>query len=105
MKKVLATLTSIGILAVPLIISAQGTTAPTVDVLQALDRTTNWLFVILLIVAAIFIIIAGYFFITAQGDPENIKKARNMVLYGVIGAMVGFLAKGLVILAQRMTQG
>ncbi len=65
---------------------------------KVLNNITNWLFAILLIVAAIFIIIAGYFFVTAAGDPEKTKRARDFIMYALIGVLVGFVAKGLVAL-------
>lgn len=79
--------------------------APTVDIMDVLDSIANWLFAILLIIAAIFIIIAGYFFVTAVGDPDKTKKARDFVLYALIGVLVGFVAKGLVVLVGRIVLG
>jgi len=111
MKKVLVSLTLISILAVPAIASAdlfgiggggQPETAPQTDVMMILDSLTNWMFAILLIVAAIFIIVAAYMFVTAAGDPDKTKTARNFVLYALIGVLVGFAAKGLVMLVERI---
>ena len=113
MKKVLVSLTLISILAVPAIASAgwlenifgigdQPGAAPKTDVMVILDSLTNWLFAILLVVAAIFIIIAAFQFVTAAGDPEKTKTARNYVLYALIGVLVGFAAKGLVMLVERI---
>lgn len=68
--------------------------------INALYSVRDWLFYILLTVAAIFIIVAAYHFVTAAGDPEKIKTARNFVLYALIGVMVAFLSRGLVALVQ-----
>jgi len=118
MKKALASLVLIGFLAVPTMASAGivddilnlfggggGTspaTAPETDVMVVLDSITDWLFAILLIVAAIAIIIAAYFFVTATGDPDRVKKARDFVLYALIGVLVALVAKGLVALIGRI---
>jgi len=103
MRKIIIGLTLTGLLAVPLIGLAQAAgAAPTLDIMDVLDRITNWLFTILLIIAAIFIIIAAYFFVTAQGDPEKTKKARDFVLYALVGVLVAFCAKGLVMLVKTM---
>ena len=56
----------------------------------------QWLFAILLFVAALALIIAGYFFITAAGDEEKTKKARSFVLYAIIGVLVAVAARGIV---------
>jgi len=96
----------VSFLALPIIgLAAAPGSAPDVDIMELLDSITNWLFVILLIVAAIFIIMAGYFFVTAMGDPDKVKKARDFVLYAAIGVLVGFAAKGLVSLIEIIATG
>lgn len=102
MKKFVSTIVSSSLLTLPTIGLAQVGAAPTVDVLRALDDITNWLFAILLIVAVIYLIIAGYFFITAMGDPDKVSKARMMVLWSMVGVLVAVAAKGLVMLVRRM---
>lgn len=97
---------SITVLVAPAIVLAQ----PPVDapdwqdigIWDALDSITNYLFWVLMIVAAIFIIIAGYNFVTAAGDPDKTKTARNFVLYALVGVLVGFLARGLVYFMQEV---
>jgi len=64
--------------------------------INSLYSVTDWLFYFLLLFAAIFIIIAGYYFATATGNTENINTAKKMVLYSLIGVFVAILAKGLV---------
>lgn len=44
------------------------------------------------IIAVVVIIIGGISFITSQGDPGKVTKARNTILYGVIGVVVALLA-------------
>ncbi len=114
MKKILSHIASVGLLAVlllPLLAFAQQPgpgDAPAwgeVDIMQTLARISDWLFALLLIVAAIFIIVAGYFFVTAQGDPDKVGTARQFVLYALIGVLVGFLAKGLVVLVDMIVRG
>lgn len=40
------------------------------------------------IVAVIVIIIAGYVYTTSSGDAGAVKKAKNMILYSVVGIVV-----------------
>ena len=56
----------------------------------------KYLIWILVVVAAISIVIAGYYFVTAGGNPDTISKARNFVLYALIGVLIAVLARGLV---------
>lgn len=112
MKKVLPSLALIGILVIPMIVSAQIGQPEIAEELaiccgpgSILYNVTNWLFTILLVIAAIFIIIAAYMFVTASGDPDKTKTARNFVLYALIGVLVAFGARGLVWLVERIAEG
>jgi hypothetical protein len=48
------------------------------------------------IVSVIMIIMAGLWFITANGDPQAVARARNTILYALIGVAVVLLAQSLV---------
>jgi phosphoglycerol transferase MdoB-like AlkP superfamily enzyme len=109
MKKILSGLILVSLSVLPLIALAQRvgplpgyTVAPESDIWEVLDRITNWLFSILLVVAVIFIIIAAFQFITAGGDPTKVASARNWVLYALIGVAVALLARGLVTFVSRI---
>ena len=116
MKKVLISLTLINLLLVPTIGLAQTTGSggehgietpgqEDVEMMDVIGSITNCLFVILLIVATIFVMIAGYNLVTSAGDPEKVAKVRLFVLYALIGVLIGFAAKGLVILIERIATG
>jgi len=100
MKKII-TGVSIASLMLP-VLALAATPAPDVDLLTALNSLTNWLFTILLIVAVIFIILAGYYFVTSQGDPDKAGKARNFVLWALVGIAVAVAAKALVAFVQMI---
>lgn len=48
------------------------------------------------IVAVIVIIIGGVNYMLSQGDPNKVKKAKDTILYGVIGLVVVLLAFAIV---------
>lgn len=48
------------------------------------------------LVAVVMVIIGGISFITSQGDAAKISKAKNTVLYGVIGLVIALLAFAIV---------
>lgn len=107
MKKVSLAIT-VSVLFLPLAAFAMGGGVPqlqSVDVMEVLNNIVNWAFAILLVVAVIYLIIAGYFFVTSQGEPDKMSKARNMVLYALIGVLVAFISKGLVELVRRVVMG
>jgi len=67
---------------------------------DALTNITNWFFVIVLVIAVLFLLVAGFQFITAGGDPDRVNSARQNVMYAMVGVAVAVLAKGIVSLVQ-----
>ena len=104
MKKIISALILTSLLALP-VIGLAYVAPPAVELNTALTRITNFLFYLLMAVAVLFLIAAGIQFVTAQGDPEKIKKARDYVLYALIGVVVGILAKGLTTFLQKVLEG
>lgn len=56
------------------------------------ETVTNILLFLVGAVAVIMIVIAGFRFVTANGDQNAVTGARNTILYAVIGIIVAFLA-------------
>ena len=73
---------------------------PDVDLMATLENIADWLYYLLLGVAVVFIVIGGLYYVTAQGDPDKIKRAGQTIQYALIGVIVAALAKGLVALVQ-----
>jgi|SRR3989338_2025219 len=75
--------------------------APTVvssaqDLINLVERIGNWVFVALMSVAGMFLIIAGFMYVTAGGSPEKAGKGRQMLINALIGVVIGLLARGIV---------
>jgi hypothetical protein len=123
MKKILSGLILASLLVVPVVVLADppgagdpGVNAPViggdnlkevpedVDIMDLLNTIANWLLTILFLMAVIFIIIAGFYFVTAMGDPEKVKSARQFILYALIGVAVGLASKGLVLLIETIVE-
>ncbi len=47
-------------------------------------------------IAVIMMILGGISFITSQGDAAKVTKAKNTILYGVVGLIVAMLAFAIV---------
>ncbi len=98
---------SIAALALPMLASAQvqqpsgfvGSSVPQSGVqdlsgvLTSLCAIFGWAFIGLLVLAGIFIIFAGFKYLTAAGDPEKVKGAGTMLLYTAIAIAVALLAR------------
>jgi len=112
MKKFLSTLVlislalSVGGLASALI--STGSTVeqpPEVDVFVTIQRIGNLLFTFLIVVAAVMLVIAGVLFVTAAGSETQVTRARNMLLYALLGIVLAVLARGLVTLLRTYLGG
>lgn len=68
--------------------SVAGDTLTAAPVINLADQVAGMLFAGAMALATLFIIVAGYQFITAGGDEEKIKKALSSVRYSVIGVAV-----------------
>jgi hypothetical protein len=42
------------------------------------------------------IIVGGFQYVMASGDPGNITNAKNTILYAIIGLLVAVLAQGII---------
>jgi hypothetical protein len=104
MKKTLLVLATANLLALPaLVFAALPTAAPTIittqeDLINKIDSIGNIIFVILLAVAGILLIISGFMFVTAGGNPENVTRARQFLINALIGVAIALAAKGMVAL-------
>lgn len=113
MKKSLSTLILVSVISLfvlPFImpVSAQ-TVAPTIiespdEAVTLLETITNWFFTILMAVAVIMLILAAWTFLTAGGNPDSVTKARQMLVFALIGVAVAILAKGLPALIQALLE-
>ncbi len=56
----------------------------------------NWIVMVVGIVAVIMIILGGIFYVISAGDPGKIKKAKDTILYGIIGLVIVLLAFAIV---------
>ena len=107
MKKILSAIFLVSLfLTVPVVSLAQpaeaipDTITTPDDIIAIIDNAANWLFVILLSVALLFILIAAFQFLTSGGDPARVQSARASLMYALIGLAVAFLARGLVFLVR-----
>ena len=112
MKKIITILALASLLVAPVIgLAAEQVeipAAPFEDVgglLGLVESIGNWIFTGLLILAAIFLVVAGYYFVTAGGNPENVNKARQMLINALIGVAVGLAARGLIAVVSNIIQG
>ncbi len=61
-----------------------------------IDNIINFIFTIAIIITPIMIIVGGFMFITGGGDPAKITRAKQLLLWTVIGLTVILFARSLV---------
>lgn len=66
------------------------------NLMSTINTIINVIIGIVGFVAVAMMIIGGISFITSQGDTSKVTKARNTILYGVVGLIVAILAFAIV---------
>ncbi len=56
-----------------------------------INRTMNWLLMILGFIGIIGFVIAGILYLTAAGDEDQIGKAKTAMMYSIIGIIVALM--------------
>lgn len=72
---------------------------------ELIENLIDFVFVIAVAVAPLMILVAGFLFLTAGGAPDKIGRAKQMILWTVIGFAVVMLAKGLIAVLEQILGG
>jgi hypothetical protein len=81
---------------------AGGSGHPIADVLT---RALMWLLGIFGLLAIICFVVAGVLYLSAQGDPTRIEKAKKATIYGVIGVVVGLIGLVVIRTIEKLLRG
>lgn len=57
-----------------------------------IENIVRFLFWLSLFVGALMIVVAAYCFLTSAGDPEKVKRAKNIIIWTLVGILVLFLS-------------
>jgi hypothetical protein len=58
----------------------------------AITKILNFLYALIGAVALLTIVIAGLRFVMSQGDPQATSRARDAIIYAVVGLVVAVMA-------------
>ena len=56
------------------------------------EKIANWFQAFFFILAAIFIIMAAFSYLTSAGDDDRLKRAKSQLIYAVVAIVVALLA-------------
>ena len=71
-------------------------TGSTKTVPQAITAITNVLLFLLGAVAVIMLVIGGFKYVVSNGNAEQIKSAKNTIMYAIVGLVVAIVAYAVV---------
>ena len=74
-------------------LSANGNNCMSGDGTSLIVSALTWIYSITGIIAAVFVVFGGISYVTANGDPSKLQKAKNTILYALIGLIVIALAE------------
>ncbi|OGZ75420.1 MAG: hypothetical protein A3I87_03195 [Candidatus Staskawiczbacteria bacterium RIFCSPLOWO2_02_FULL_39_8] len=66
--------------------------AQNLDIVTFINAILNLIWPIFIGFAVIMFLVAGFQFLTAQGDPTKVAGARQSIIWGAVGVAVGVLA-------------
>ena len=66
------------------------------SLMPTINTIINVVLGVLGIVAVVIIILGGVQYTTSAGDPGKVKKAKDTILYGIVGLIVALLAFAIV---------
>lgn len=73
-----------------------------VDIKNAIVRVITWVLDFILIIAVLFVIVAGIRLIVSGGDEGEKDKAKQTIIYVIAGIIVILLARVIVIFVNRL---
>ncbi|MCX6702415.1 MAG: hypothetical protein NTW60_00920 [Candidatus Wolfebacteria bacterium] len=66
------------------------------DLTNVFENFTKAWYTFIFVYAIIFLLIAAFRYITASGNPEQLKKANSSLIWALVGIAVGILSVGAV---------
>jgi len=83
-------------------LGTQGAVTSTTTLVSTILGLVNWVAWFVALVAVLFGLYSGILFITAAGDEAKITKAKNILLYAIVGIVVAILAFSIVSISRSI---
>ena len=64
-------------------------------IMDRIYMVTNWIFLVLMALAIIFVLYGGFLIIAAGGSEERVLKGRTFIMWALVGFAIAILAKAL----------
>lgn len=66
------------------------------NVVKVIKNVINILLFLVSMIAVLMIVIAGFRFVTSNGDSNTVSSAKNAIIYAVIGIVIAVMAYAIV---------
>ena len=74
----------------------------TTDFEVIIDNIIDFIFNIAIVLAPLTTVVAGFLFVTAGGNSEQISKAKAMIVWSIVGFLIILLAKGIMTVIENL---
>ena len=72
------------------------------NLLELIDVLATWLLNLAIPIAVVMIVYAGVMFLTSRGEPAKVTKAKQILLYAVLGLTIILIGKGFITLIESI---
>lgn len=72
---------------------------------ELIKKIVEFLQQLALVVTALVIVLAGFYFVTAAGEPAKVNQGKKMILYALIGLAIILMAQGIIELIEKVIKG
>lgn len=92
------------LLALPAVIWAftAPVTPSTTTLSDVIDGLLNILWTVAVVVVIVVFILTGILFLTARGEPDKIKQARDAVVWGTVGTAVILISASILLIVRGL---
>jgi hypothetical protein len=72
---------------------------------ELIEKLIDFIFWVAVVIAPLMIVIAGFYFLTAAGNPERVSTAKKIIFWSVVGFVIVLLAKGIISMIKQILGG
>ncbi|MBI2098611.1 MAG: hypothetical protein HYT49_03080 [Candidatus Wildermuthbacteria bacterium] len=66
-----------------------------VGLIALIENLLDWFFVVFLVLAVLFIVLAAWQFISGEAQPQAVSQAKSKLLWAVVAIIAAVFAKGI----------
>lgn len=71
------------------------------QLIDLIERAARWFLGGIIAIAVVFLLYAAFLYLTAGGNDEKVKQAKNIIIYVVVAIIVALVAAGVVNIVQN----